>query len=146
MYKLLDVKLILTMILIAMIRYHLYHPTTLMPRPLRFSRNRYLRHWTIHRAWQLFQHKQKQNQQLELQRQYQSMAAACEELRIGAGDGGRLFRKSMMKTGTWSTPERGGGVPIDYARGMMEWVGGPGVGVGESGGKPRIWDHDWKRA
>lgn len=128
-----------------MIRYHLYHPTTLMPRPLRFSRNRYLRHWTIHRAWQLFRHKQKQARELELERQYNAMAAACEELRIGAGDGGRLFRKSMMKTGTWSTPEKGGGVPIDYARGMMEWVGGPGVGVGESGGKPRIWDHDWKR-
>jgi hypothetical protein len=29
---------------------------------------------------------------------------------------------------------------------MMEWVGGPGVGAGESGGKPRIWDHDWKKA
>jgi large subunit ribosomal protein L40 len=83
---------------------------------------------------------------MELERQYHAMAAACEELRIGAGDGGRLFRKSMMKTGTWSTPERGGGVPIDYARGMMEWVGGPGVGAGESGGKPRIWDHDWKKA
>lgn len=72
------------------------------------------------------------------------MAAANEELRVGAGDGGRLFRKAQMKTGTWSIPERGGGIPIEYARGMTEWVGSVGV-VGGVGGKAKIWDSAWKR-
>ena len=132
-----------------MIRYHLYHPTTLMPRPLKFSRTRYLRHWTIHRAWQLYRHTVKRKRQLELERQYNAMAAACEELRVGVGDGGRLFRRAMMKTGTWSIPERGGGVPIEYARGMVEWVGSKAVGSGSQGSqgtKARIWNHDWKRS
>ncbi|KAJ5539856.1 hypothetical protein N7513_008188 [Penicillium frequentans] len=85
--------------------------TPLTPRPLRFSRNRFLRHWTIHRTWQLFQAKQRQNHELELQRQYQSMQAACEELRTGAGDGGRLFRKSMNKKGIFNDM-----FPIEYGR------------------------------
>ncbi|KAJ6166644.1 hypothetical protein N7470_002091 [Penicillium chermesinum] len=94
---------------LALIRYFLYHPLT--PRPLRFSRNRYLRHWTIHRAWQLLQAKQRRNQELELQRQYQSMHAACEELRTGAGDGGKLFRVAMNKKGVFSEM-----FPIEYGR------------------------------
>ncbi|KAJ5239765.1 hypothetical protein N7468_004384 [Penicillium chermesinum] len=86
--------------------------TTLSPlAPLRFSRNRYLRHWTIHRAWQLLQAKQRRNQELELQRQYQSMHAACEELRTGAGDGGKLFRVAMNKKGVFSEM-----FPIEYGR------------------------------
>ncbi|KAJ5386365.1 hypothetical protein N7509_008906 [Penicillium cosmopolitanum] len=94
---------------ITLIRYFLYHPLT--PRPLRFSRNRYLRHWTIHRAWQLFQAKQRRQQELELERQYQAMQSACEELRTSAGDGGRLFRKSMNKKGIFTDM-----FPIEYGR------------------------------
>ena len=127
-----------------MIRYFLYHPTTLTPRPLRFSRNRHLRHWTIHRAWQLYRARVKAARQLEMERQYNAMAAANEELRVGAGDGGKLFRKAMMKTGTWSIPERGGGVPIEYARGLMEWMGTTG-GLG-GGSKAKVWDSEWKRS
>ncbi len=69
------------------------------------------------------------------------MAAACEGLRVGVGDGGRLFRRAMMKNGVWSIPERGGGVPLEYARGLSEWVGG-GTGTGK--GEGRIWDSAWK--
>ena len=112
-----------------------------MPRPLRFSRNRALRHWTIHRAWQLYRAKVKKNRELELERQWNSMRDACEELRVGTGDGGRLFRKAMMKTGVWGH----GGIPIEYSRGMMDWVGSVGVGSGAGLGKARIWDHEWKR-
>ena len=136
-------------ICIALIRYFLHHPTTLTPRPLRFSRNRYLRHWTIHRAWQLYRAKVRESRQLELERQYNAMHAANEELRVGAGDGGRLFRKAQMKTGIWSIPERGGGVPIEYARGLVEWMGSTGgLGSGGSGlgAKAKIWDSDWKRS
>ncbi|KAK5208894.1 hypothetical protein LTR20_010685 [Exophiala xenobiotica] len=132
----------------ALIRFFLYHPTTLTPRPLRFSRNRYLRHWTIHRAWQLYRSKVRQQRELELERQYNAMREANEELRVGAGDGGRLFRKAQMKTGVWSIPERGGGVPIEYARGMVEYMGSTG-GLGSSGtglgAKAKVWDAGWKR-
>jgi large subunit ribosomal protein L40 len=110
----------------ALIRYFLYHPLT--PRPLRFSRNRYLRHWTIHRAWQLFQAKQRRAHELELERQYQAMQSACEELRVGAGDGGRLFRKSMIKKGIFTDM-----FPIEYGRMQTEYPAGEG------------WNHDWKR-
>lgn len=51
---------------ITMIRYHLQHPKT--PRPLRFSRMRSLRHWTIHRAWMLFRRQKMAEEELELQR------------------------------------------------------------------------------
>ncbi|KMU84984.1 hypothetical protein CIHG_02767 [Coccidioides immitis H538.4] len=50
---------------ITLIRYFLYHPLT--PRPLRFSRDRYLRHWTIHRAWNLYQAKRRAARDLELE-------------------------------------------------------------------------------
>ena len=127
-----------------------------MPRPLKFSRTRYLRHWTIHRAWQLFRSNVKASRRAALHRMYQGMFEACEELRTGVGDGGRLFRKAMMKTGLWSIPERGGGVPIEYARGLVEWVReadveGSGKGEGEevegagrSGRGARIWESGWK--
>ncbi|KAJ5808221.1 hypothetical protein N7474_009490 [Penicillium riverlandense] len=111
---------------ITLIRYFLYHPLT--PRPLRFSRNRFLRHWTIHRAWQLFQAQQRKKQELELQRQYQSMQAACEELRTGAGDGGKLFRVSMNKKGVFTDL-----FPIEYARFQTESPAAEG------------WNYDWKR-
>ncbi|KAL2796892.1 hypothetical protein BJX66DRAFT_125741 [Aspergillus keveii] len=110
---------------ITLIRYFLHHPLT--PRPLRFSRGRYLRHWTIHRAWQLYQANRRRAKQLELQRQWQAMNAACEELRTGAGDGGKLFRKSMIKTRVFRDM-----FPIEYGRLQTE---GPGEG----------WNHDWKR-
>ncbi|OJJ39166.1 hypothetical protein ASPWEDRAFT_36893 [Aspergillus wentii DTO 134E9] len=109
-----------------LIRYFLWHPLT--PRPLRFSRTRYLRHWTIHRAWQLHQAQQRRAHQLELQRQYQAMSAACEELRTAAGDGGRLFRKSMNKKGVYTDL-----VPIEYGRLQTE-------GPSKEG-----WNHEWKR-
>ncbi|KAF9889109.1 hypothetical protein FE257_007598 [Aspergillus nanangensis] len=111
---------------ITLIRYFLWHPLT--PRPLRFSRTRYLRHWTIHRAWQLYQAQQRREQQLELQRQWQSMQSACEELRTGAGDGGKLFRKSMIKTGVFRDL-----VPIEYGRLQTESPAKEG------------WNHEWKR-
>ncbi|KAL4928402.1 mitochondrial 54S ribosomal protein mL40 [Aspergillus undulatus] len=111
---------------ITLIRYFLNHPLT--PRPLRFSRTRFLRHWTIHRAWHLYQAGRRRAHQLELQRQWQAMNAACEELRTGAGDGGRLFRKSMIKTGIFRDR-----FPIEYARLQTE---GPGEG----------WNHVWKRS
>ncbi|KAG8626538.1 hypothetical protein KVT40_005483 [Elsinoe batatas] len=109
---------------ITLIRYFLQHPLT--PRPLRFSRNRYLRHWTIHRAWQLFQLKTRQKRELELERQWCSMRDAAEALRLMDGNGlrvdessvdvskskdvGRLYRIAMLKKGVWD------GVPIEYAR------------------------------
>ncbi|KAF2473446.1 uncharacterized protein BDR25DRAFT_341504 [Lindgomyces ingoldianus] len=105
---------------ITQIRYHLFHPLT--PRPLRFSRLRFLRHWTIHRAWLLYLRKTRRAQELELERQYMSMRAACEALRLldesgntvtaeeaggkGAETGrlgprgkevGRLYRAAMVK-------------------------------------------------
>ncbi|KIW93944.1 uncharacterized protein Z519_05259 [Cladophialophora bantiana CBS 173.52] len=152
---------------ITLIRYFLYHPTTLTPRPLRFSRNRYLRHWTITRAWNLYRHNLKKSRELELERQYNAMRDANEELRVGVGDGGRLFRKAQMKTGIWGIGGSGvggapgsggrakGGVPIEYARGLVEWVGSTGgLGVGGpegaaaaegSASKAKIWDYAWKR-
>ncbi|MCJ1449223.1 MAG: hypothetical protein MMC23_009743 [Stictis urceolatum] len=141
---------------VTMIRYALHHPYRYTPRPLRFSRNRFLRHWTITRAWSLFSAKQKQARGLELERQYNAMRAACEELRVGAGDGGRLYRQAMSKKGVWGgrsdlgvvanaegnvlTGERGrvergreAGIPIEYGRGLTD-------------GPPRGgFDEEWKR-
>ena len=39
-----------------------------VPAPLRFARNRYLRHWTIHRAWLLFQRNERERREREMQR------------------------------------------------------------------------------
>ncbi|KAE8150572.1 hypothetical protein BDV25DRAFT_108882 [Aspergillus avenaceus] len=111
---------------VTLIRYFLWHPLT--PRPLRFSRTRFLRHWTIHRAWQLFQAQQRRAHQLELQRQWQAMQGACEELRVGAGDGGKLFRKSMNKKGIFRDL-----FPIEYGRMQTEAPSREG------------WNHEWKR-
>ncbi|KAG7009412.1 hypothetical protein G7Y79_00002g005270 [Physcia stellaris] len=93
---------------ITLIRYHLNHPKT--PRPLRFSRLRALRHWTIHRAAMLYRDQQRRAHELELERQYNAMRAACEELRVGVGDGGRLFRQAMVRKGIFGGKAQSEGV------------------------------------
>ena len=84
------------------------------------------------------------------------MRAACEELRIGVGDGGKLFRKAISKKGIYGgrsdlgdggvrqgkesgdsgRVEKGreGGVPIEYTRGLVDAPAKDG------------WDHAWVRA
>ncbi|KAI9815323.1 MAG: hypothetical protein M1827_002803 [Pycnora praestabilis] len=117
---------------ITLIRYHLSHPIT--PRPLRLSRLRSLRHWTIHRAYLLHRRQQITAQQLDLERQYNSMRDACEELRLLGEDGmqggknaGKLFRVAMQKKGIWK------GVPVEYAR------------VQTDGPAREGWNHAWVR-
>ena len=73
------------------------------------------------------------------------MRAACEELRVGAGDGGKLFRKAMIKEGLW----RHGYIPMEYGRGKGgEWVGGLGGRLSEKEGDEGnpIWDSNWTRS
>ncbi|KAI5292039.1 hypothetical protein KEM52_006664 [Ascosphaera acerosa] len=111
---------------VTLIRYFLYHPLT--PSPLRFSRNRYLRHWTIHRAWQLYLAKRRRAHKLELERQFRAMHAANEELRTGAGDGGWLFKRAMSKHRLYKGP-----VPIEYGRLQTETPSKFG------------WNYEWKR-
>ncbi|QKX57264.1 uncharacterized protein TRUGW13939_04373 [Talaromyces rugulosus] len=112
---------------VTLIRYFLYHPLT--PRPLRFSRNRYLRHWTIHRAWNLYQNQLRTEHEMELQRQQQAMSAACEELRTGCGErGARLFRLAMNKKGVFTDL-----FPIEYGR--LQTDSPPKDG----------WNHEWKK-
>lgn len=107
--------------------------------------NRALRHWTIHRAWRLYQSKLHTHRERELERQYNSMASACEALRltdnhgltaedrikVGAeGEGremGRLYRIAMLKDHVWQ------GAPIEYARIQTESPGREG------------WNHGWTR-
>lgn len=145
---------------ITAIRYFLHHPLT--PRPLRLSRTRYLRHWTIHRAWQRYQDKLKRERQLELERQYNSMAEACEQLRLIDGEG--MTHEERIKYGQkplTQAKEEGGkgpseedvfrsregrlyrlamkkddiwdGVPIEYARIQTETPAREG------------WNHGWTR-
>ncbi|RMZ08429.1 hypothetical protein D0864_01742 [Hortaea werneckii] len=97
--------------------------------PAQLPSNRSLRHWTIHRAWRLYQSRLHTARERELERQYNSMASACEALRLIDNHGltteergklgaegepgkemGRLFRIAMRKDGVWD------GVPIEYAR------------------------------
>ncbi|KAK0742139.1 hypothetical protein B0T21DRAFT_283265 [Apiosordaria backusii] len=104
-----------------------------IPAPLRMARNRYLRHWTIHRAWLLFRRQQREAREKTWMRQYQSMNRACEELRLTSGPGtrekGYLFRMAMEKKGVYGLK----GVPIEYARAQTETPA-------------RVpWDHEWKR-
>jgi large subunit ribosomal protein L40 len=117
-------------------------------RPLTISpiSNRALRHWTIHRAWQLYQAKQREQHQMDLERQYNSMATACEALRLIDNSGltaaerlklgepeapgqqiGRLYRIAMQKKGIWD------GVPIEYARIQTDTPPKDG------------WNHSWTR-
>ncbi|KAF2852911.1 hypothetical protein T440DRAFT_497411 [Plenodomus tracheiphilus IPT5] len=135
---------------ITAIRYHLSHPLT--PRPLHFSRTRHLRHWTIHRAWLLFLRKRRWAEERDLERQYMSMRAACEHLRLldshgnrvseqeAGGQGpdpsrlgvkgrevGRLYRSAMLKRGVW------GSVPVEYGRLQTDFPPREG------------WNHEWTR-
>ncbi|OBT80062.1 hypothetical protein VF21_01177 [Pseudogymnoascus sp. 05NY08] len=116
---------------IQLIRYHLQHSKT--PRPLRLSRMRSLRHWTIHRAWMLFRRQKMSEEELELERMYKSMHNACEELRALQGPGdknaGRLFRIALEKKGIYGP----NGVPIEYARAQTDTPG------------KEPWDHSWTR-
>ncbi|RPA93023.1 hypothetical protein L873DRAFT_1707585 [Choiromyces venosus 120613-1] len=78
---------------IKLIRYSLYHPKT--PRPLRFGTMRMLRHWTIHRAWKLYQATQRKERGYELERQYNKMRDACEELRLTSQG---LYERAVAKS------------------------------------------------
>ncbi|RYO81668.1 hypothetical protein DL766_005718 [Monosporascus sp. MC13-8B] len=104
-----------------------------VPAPLRFARNRYLRHWTIHRAWLLFQRKERERREKELNRMYQSMHNACEELRKTSGPGtrdeGYLYRVAMEKKSLYGH----NGIPIDYARAQTETPA------------REPWNHGWTR-
>lgn len=104
-----------------------------VPPPLRMGRNRYLRHWTIHRAWLLFRRQQREARERELMQQYQSMQNACEALRQARGPGlraeGYLYRVAMEKKGVY----RHGGVPIEYARPQTETPA------------REAWNHGWTR-
>ena len=102
-----------------------------LPPPLRMARNRHLRHWTIHRGWLLFRRRQREERERTLMRQYQSMSAACEALRLTEGPGtrpeGYLYRVAMEKKGVYGLH----GVPIEYARAQTDTPA-------------RVaWDHDW---
>lgn len=105
-----------------------------IPPPLRMARNRHLRHWTIHRAWQLFRRSQREAREGELMRMHQGMSLACEELRATAGPGtreeGYLYRVAMEKKGVYGH----NGVPIEYARMQTETPA------------REPWNHGWKRA
>ncbi|KAI1274206.1 hypothetical protein F5Y07DRAFT_374312 [Xylaria sp. FL0933] len=104
-----------------------------VPAPLRFARNRALRHWTIHRAWLLFQRKERDRQAHELERMYQSMHNACEELRNTSGPGtreeGYLYRVAMEKHGVYGH----NAMPIEYARPQTETPA------------RQAWNHEWTR-
>lgn len=105
-----------------------------IPPPLRFGRNRYLRHWTIHRAWLLFRRQQREQRERVLMQQHQSMANACEELRNTEGPGtremGYLYRVAMQKHGVYGLKS----IPIEYAsRALVETPA------------RQAWNHEWKR-
>ncbi|KAI1136919.1 hypothetical protein F5Y05DRAFT_90544 [Hypoxylon sp. FL0543] len=104
-----------------------------VPAPLRFARNRALRHWTIHRAWLLYQRKERDREQHELERMYQSMHNACEELRKTSGPGtrdeGYLYRVAMEKKGLYGH----NAIPIEYARPQTETPA------------REPWNHGWTR-
>ncbi|ORY14829.1 hypothetical protein BCR34DRAFT_479060 [Clohesyomyces aquaticus] len=148
---------------ITQIRYHLFHPLT--PRPLRFSRLRFLRHWTIHRAWLLYLRKTRRAQELELERQYNSMRAACEALRLLDESGNSVSAVEAGGQGgeTGRLGQRGKEVGRLYRLAMMKRFGNKRGGVegqGEGGqwGVPieyaRVqtdfpsregWNHGWTR-
>ncbi|KAG6061720.1 hypothetical protein E4U17_000060 [Claviceps sp. LM77 group G4] len=103
------------------------------PPPLRMGRLRHLRHWTIHRAWQIFQRAQREATSKERQRMHAGMHSACEELRKSIGPEGRsegyLYRVAMAKEGVWGTSA----IPIEYVRYQTEYPG------------EEPWKHDWKK-
>ncbi|KAI1503812.1 hypothetical protein F5X99DRAFT_90509 [Biscogniauxia marginata] len=104
-----------------------------VPAPLRFARNRALRHWTIHRAWLLYQRKERTREEHELERMFQSMHNACEELRKTSGPGtrdeGYLYRVAMEKKGLYGHNN----IPIEYARPQTETPA------------REPWNHGWTR-
>ncbi|KAF8245284.1 hypothetical protein K440DRAFT_634806 [Wilcoxina mikolae CBS 423.85] len=108
---------------VRMIRYFLFHPAKHTPRPLKFGTMRMLRHWTIHRAWQLFKNAERVARERELERQYNKIRDACEEL---AKTDERLYRVALGKkeVGTFPIELR---IPTDTP---------PRKG----------WNHEWKRA
>lgn len=119
---------------VTLIRYHMQHP--LMPRPLRLSRSRALRHWTIARAWKVWDSKRRNQAKMELRRQYQCIQDSMEVLRNfddgsskDGKEGSRLYRIATEKRGIYSN----GSIPIEYARLQTD--------------TPATvpWDHDWKR-
>lgn len=115
---------------IRTLRQNMFSPA---PPPLRMARLRYLRHWTIHRAWQLFRRQQHLAIEQERHRMYSGMYNACEELRKTVGPGNRdegyLYRVAMEKKGVWGTEA----VPIEYSRFQTEYPA------------KEAWNHDWKR-
>ncbi|PON25802.1 hypothetical protein TGAM01_v205240 [Trichoderma gamsii] len=115
---------------IRTLRRNMFSPA---PPPLRMARLRYLRHWTIHRAWQLFRRKQHEAIDKERSRMHAGMYNACEELRKTVGPGSRgegyLYRVAMEKKGVYGLD----GVPIEYARFQTD-----------SPAK-EAWNHEWKR-
>lgn len=86
-------------------------------------------------------HRDRLLRERELERQYNAMRAACEELRLGVGDGGKLYRQAMSRKGIFGGPKvaevagvvGNGGIPIEYARAQTE---GPSRGG---------WDEGWTR-
>ncbi|KAL6699132.1 hypothetical protein J3F84DRAFT_346010 [Trichoderma pleuroticola] len=115
---------------IRTLRRNMFSPA---PPPLRMARQRYLRHWTIHRAWMLFRRKQHEAIDKERSRMHAGMYNACEELRKTVGPGSRgegyLYRVAMEKKGVYGLE----GVPIEYARFQTD----------SPAKEP--WNHDWKR-
>jgi len=103
------------------------------PAPLRMARSRWLRHWTIHRAWLLHQRKVREARERELMRMQQGMFEACEELRKTSGPGtraeGYLYRVAMEKKGVYGPR----GIPIEYARLQTETPA------------REAWNHSWTR-
>lgn len=115
---------------IATLKKNMFSPA---PPPLRMARLRYMRHWTIHRAWQLFRRNQHLKTEQERMRMHSSMYLACEELRQTVGPAakgeGYLYRVAMEKKGVWGTDS----IPIEYARFQTD-----------SPAK-QAWNHEWKR-
>ena len=115
---------------VKLLKQNLYSPA---PPPLRMGRLRWLRHWTVHRAWQLFRRQQREGLDKERMRMHAGMWNACEELRRTVGPAGRgegyLYRVAMEKKGVWGTEA----VPIEYARFQTESAG------------VNAWNHEWKR-
>lgn len=48
-----------------------------VPAPLRFARSRYMRHWTIHRAWLLYQRQVREAKDRELERYVGAFPCLC---------------------------------------------------------------------
>ncbi|KYK54483.1 hypothetical protein DCS_06441 [Drechmeria coniospora] len=115
---------------IKILKQNMFSPA---PPPLRMARQRYLRHWTIHRAWQLFRRQQHDAIAKERYRMHAGMFNACEELRKTVGPEGRgegyLYRVAMEKKGVYGL----NGVPIEYARFQTDTP------------SKEPWNHEWKK-